>query len=359
VIAALLLAPLLAAPAQGPGIEPGRFLWLGVWPNRILVFDTAKDEVVGSIPLRKGVAFDFTLTRDRKRLFVSTDRMEGFEIVDVPRREVVDDFRLSTDERIVRLDDIVELPGGKRVLLSVTPVKKEIDRYAIEKKEVWLFDLEKREKVKSWKEKDLPREIRRARLLLSPDGTALHAFGRDLVVVDPEEMKVKEKLIELAKPLFAGLGPFRPMGGDLFDYRDPDRYTVLYRSRDPIRKKNATGLLVLDLKGKKVADFGEIGPEFPGFRPAVSPDRKKAFAYGNEHLHEIDLVARRIVRQKELKLEPRRWLTGVSVDGKRLYVGGAGERWDVYSTESLEKLRTVEFPGDITSGPIAVESGPL
>ena len=51
--AILLLAPLLAGfAAQGAAsaIPPGRFLWIGVWPNKVLVFDTAKDEVVQTIP---------------------------------------------------------------------------------------------------------------------------------------------------------------------------------------------------------------------------------------------------------------------------------------------------------------------
>ncbi|MGH7149200.1 MAG: hypothetical protein ACREIU_00805 [Planctomycetota bacterium] len=73
----------------------------------------------------------------------------------------------------------------------------------------------------------------------------------------------------------------------------------------------------------------------------------------------IDLVGRRSSRQQELKLEPRRWLTGVRIDGKRPYVGGAGERWDAHSTDTLVKPRTTEFPGDIPAGPIAVESGPM
>jgi hypothetical protein len=49
------------------------------------------------------------------------------------------------------------------------------------------------------------------------------------------------------------------------------------------------------------------------------------------------------------EFRPRQWLSGISPDGRKVYVGGAGSDFQVYD-EKLKFVHTVEMPGEIYGG---------
>ncbi len=83
-----VLALLLLFPALGAAAEPRVFI-MGVWPNRLRLFDEQKQEFIGEFGLRHGAVTSYSVTAhtpDYRRLFFVTDRMEAVEVVDTTAR---------------------------------------------------------------------------------------------------------------------------------------------------------------------------------------------------------------------------------------------------------------------------------
>lgn len=49
-------------------------------------------------------------------------------------------------------------------------------------------------------------------------------------------------------------------------------------------------------------------------------------------------------------------ITGISPDGSKIYVGGAGSDFQIYDTATMQKIKTVELEGEI-NGQIFVVDG--
>jgi hypothetical protein len=359
----LSVASAFAAPAPSPspsaatqspnGNEP-TLLIAGVWPDRIVYFDQTKDEFTDGFRLRHGAVTSSGYTFDRRRLFVVTDRMESVEILDPVGREVLDEFKLSTGDRRIRISRVYPNPEGTRVYCAVSVVRLGVDRFEREPNvDYILFDVENK---KILSEFELPAEVTRggsprAPLHLSPDGKALYAIGRDVFRLDPETLDVEDKLV-LSTPLQAGYGPFRGLS---LTETEPGVFYGIYRTVDPIMEKNMFGLVKLDLYDLKVETV-ELGPELSLGRFALSPDKKRGFA-GLNDMVVVDMEKRAVIRREE-EFERGRTNTSmiVSHDGKKLYISGVGDTMYVYDAETLEPIRSVFAGGDFMMPPVELPS---
>jgi hypothetical protein len=109
-------------------------------------------------------------------------------------------------------------------------------------------------------------------------------------------------------------------------------------------------------------NFDPIGPapsNMAGMQ--VTPDKKYAFTVvangklGNKRCEfwGIDLSTDQLTRREELPCRSR-FSFGMSSDGKKLYIYGAGFEIDVYDAVTLKHERTWDLKTDITSGGIVV-----
>src|SRR5689334_5847244 len=83
------------ALAQQNGQASGALMYLGTWPNKILVIDEAHQQIIDEIKLETGTPFQLVLSDDHKKIFVLTTKM-GIEIVDLATRKVTGHFDLNT-----------------------------------------------------------------------------------------------------------------------------------------------------------------------------------------------------------------------------------------------------------------------
>ena len=120
-IRTLVLFFLASSAAELLASEP-RALLIGVWPNRLLLFDEAKMDFVEEFALRHGAVIvdssGYSRTahsNDRRVFYFITDQLKGVEIVDVARRAVVGTVKLSTSRRPVRILGVAASPGGERL----------------------------------------------------------------------------------------------------------------------------------------------------------------------------------------------------------------------------------------------------
>lgn len=349
---ALLAFVSLAAliPSLAAAVEP-RVLLVGVWPNRLRFFDEATEQAVGEMRLRYGAVtnvFGSDFTPDFRRFFFITDRMEAVEVVDVASRTVVDEVKLSSPERRVRMYGAAPDAEGKLLYITVEAVGMEVDRFLPETVDVVRYDLENHRVLDSFA---LPSEIEVSLLppplRPAPDGKTLYVLSQNIYALDVETHQVVEK-IDLTKPRAPGYGPpglgFAPVEGS------PGVLYGFYRSPDPIMKKTMFGITRVDIAKSEVSTF-DVSTDVNVEWFAVSPDGKRAYA-GMGDMVAVDLEAQKLLVKKERVEQGRQNTTMVvSSDGTKLFVGGVGPLIHVYDAKTLEPLRKIHAGGDIMNPP--------
>ncbi|HJS73602.1 MAG TPA: hypothetical protein VJ921_04900, partial [Vicinamibacteria bacterium] len=248
--AAVLTLGVSATAAPAPPADPksSQLHILGVWPNRLRLFDEATDEFVGDIALKYGAATNSAHSPDFSKFYFVTDRMESIEVVDLKKRAVVDTVKISAQPRQIRIGNVAVNPAGTLLYIAATPVVLEIDRFLPEESEVFVYDLEAKRLKESFQ---VPKEVRpgggfRPNLHFSPDGSSVFIFGRDIHEIRTSDNQLVDT-ITLSKPLLAGYGPLR--GARLIE-EAPGLYYGLYRTQDPFLKKKMIGVVQIDLTKK-------------------------------------------------------------------------------------------------------------
>lgn len=342
----LLLVILASASVAQPLVafanESPRAFIMAIWPDRVRILDEETEQFVDEFRLRHGAVTNRTHTPDYKRFFFVTDRMESIEVVEPAKGRVVDELKLSTPERKVRVLGLAAHPDGNLLYISTRSVQMEVDRFEAEEPEIVLYDLDAHAVKKSLR---LPHEAgSRPALRMSRDGTSLYAFGKDIYELDAETLEIKDKIV-LSEPLMSGYGPFEGLG---LSEAEPDVYYGIYRSTDPFLNKSVRGLARVDLAAKRV-DRYDLGTDINVRRLAISPDGKRGYA-GLNDLIAIDMETHQIILKKK-KVEQGRINTSmiVSYDGSKLYVSGVGDTIVVYDTETLEPIKNIFVGGDFTS----------
>ncbi len=342
----LLAAHLTASTARAA--DPS-LLIMGVWPDRLRLFDQTTETFVGELRLRHGAVTWYgnaLATADSGRVFFITDRLESVEVLDTSRGTVVDEFNLSTSDRKVRLLGALPSPDGKLVYLTVRAVKEEVDRFIAEEPQIVVYDLTAHEVKDSFSLPTAGTDFPVA-LTVSADGQSLFVLGADIYELDTTSYEVVDK-IELSKPLLAGYGPLQ--GAGELTQTGPGIFYGIYGSTDPFLQKTVVGVTRVDLNEKKVESF-ELGPDLKVGLFALSPDGTRGYA-GLTDLVAIDMKSHTILTKKK-KFEQGRTNTTmiVSADGTKLFVSGVGDSINVYDAATLEPLRKIFVGGDLMSQP--------
>ena len=321
----LILLASLAQPLVAFANEAPRAFIMTIWPDQIRILDEETEQFVDEFRLRHGAVTNSTHTPDYQRFFFVTDRMESVEVVEPGKGQVVDELKLSTPERKVRVLGLAAHPDGNLLYISTRSVQMEVDRFEAEEPEIILYDLDTHSVKKT---SLLPNDTNSRRgpaLRMSRDGTSLYAFGNDIYELDN--------------------GPFQGLS---LSEAQPDVYYGIYQSTEPFLKKSVRGLARVDLARKRV-DRYDLGTDINVGRVAISPNGKRGYA-GLNDLVAIDMESHQILLKKK-KVEQGRTNTSmiVSYDGSKLYVSGVGDTIVVYDTTTLEPIKNIFVGGDFTS----------
>ncbi len=343
-----------ATPAAAQESDLGS-IYAAVWPDEIIVLDEATGEVQDKIKLRQGAAMTLEISPDRTRFYANTEQMQGIEVIDIESGRVLDAFKLSEGNRVVRVvRRFTPHPDNKLLFAVVRVAVQESDRYLIEPPQLVTIDLEQREITKSL---EIPWEYAGGQAPLvrvSPDGKYLFYLSRDFLVINIESFEIVDK-VELRRPVYPGGGTIR-LGRSFETYDDPSGVTFLATSTDPTTGRGVMGIARFDF-GDRSLDFFEAAPGagLGGF--AVSPDHKRAYGVRNaidqHELYVFDLEQKRLLRKVAYEGRPRTSLK-VSTDGETVYVHHAGNTIDYHDAETFAFEKRVELPGDSTAHIIVV-----
>ena len=350
---------LLALSAVGLG-QSATKIYVGAWPGRLMVIDEKTGTYEGDIPLKTGVVRGAFLTRDHKRMVVTTVKDSGVEVVDLKSKTVLSSFTLSEGNKKIRLRGTAVDPDGKMMYAIAKEISKGIDRFTIGPNKFYIVDIAAQKIVKTV---DPPKEEvdnLGGNMRLSPDGKSLYVFGQNILVFDTTDFKLLEK-IELQKTY--SMAETLSLGGDLDPWGDPTVMTSSFISTDPIVHRSVFGIARIDLN-KRTFDFHPVGPVggMPGGGWSVSsglqvtPDRKTGYAISVEGEHGnrvtqflvFDMDKQKLVRRKEFPGRTR-FSFAISSTGKQLYIYGAGNTIEIYDADTLQLTKTIEVDGDMTS----------
>jgi len=338
-------------------------LFLGAYPNSVVVFDEAKGQIIDRIPLSTGLPMSMRLSQDRKTIYVTTNDHSGIEVVDVATRKVTNHFTLNTADKRYRFYSGTPDPEGKVLYTVTTEISKLTDRYEIGKPKYAVIDLAQQKIARTV---DIPHEDENANgggrgggFEVSPDGKYLYQFRDSIVILNAADFKVVDR-IELSKPEIAGMENLS-FGGQLDSISEPGTHVSVFVSADPIVHNRVFGIARFDLTTRHF-DFQPIGPA-PAAAAGlhVAPDKKTAFTVVTTGMHgnrrcefwSFDLGVNRISSTAEFPCRSR-FNFGISADGKKLYIYGAGFEIEVYDAVTLKRERTYDLNNDVTGAGLVV-----
>ena len=354
-IAACALLPPVAAAGQ---------LYLPAYPATVLVFDEAKAQIVDRISLATGTPMGIRLSPDHKRIYVTTIDHNGIEVIDVATRKVINHFVLNTPDKQYRFFNGAADPEGKLFYAVTKEITKFPEHYEVAKPKYTVIDLEQQKIVKTV---NIPKEEEGINqgdfgvgaIDVSPDGKYLYQFGEKITILQSSDFKVVDH-IDLENPYTPGMENIH-FGGNLDLINEAGMHTAMFNSADPIVHNRVFGLARFDLNTRHI-DFTPIGPAPTGISGfEVTPDKQKGYAvvsngaHGNKRCEfwAFDLTTDRITQRGEVPCRTR-FTMGISTNGKKLYIYGAGFEIEVYDAATLQYEKTWDLNNDVTYAGIVV-----
>lgn len=340
-------------------------LFMGTYHDSIIAFDEAKGQLADTIQLSTGLPSGLRLSQDKKTLYVTTGDHSGIEVIDVATRKVTNHFQLNTPTKRVRFNaGAVPDPQGKLIYTVSTEMNKLADHYDVGKPKYTVIDLATQKIVKTV---DIAKEDEaaigagrgRASLEISPDGKYLYHFGEKVLILNTDDFKVVDRL-DLSKPDQPGMENIG-FGGQLDSISESGMHVSLFNSSDPIVHNRVFGVGRFDLNTRQMT-FDPIGPApsaMTGLQ--VAPDKNHAYTVvtngtlGNKRCEfwQFDLKTDHVVNTREFSCRSR-FSFGMSGDGKKLYIYGAGFEIESYDAATLQYERTWDLTYDVTGGGLIV-----
>jgi len=140
---------LLATIAAASTLAQGGTLFLGAYPNSVIVFDEQKGQIADRIHLDTGLPTSMRLSLDRKKIYVTTNDNSGVEVIDVATHKVLNHFVLNTPTVRYRFNGGTADPGDKVFYTVTTEMKKLVDLYEIGKPKYTVIDLAQQKIVRT------------------------------------------------------------------------------------------------------------------------------------------------------------------------------------------------------------------
>ena len=355
---AIVVGCALASLAQGGT------LFLGGYPDKILVFDESQGKVVDTIHLETGLPTSLHLSSDKKKIYVTTNDHSGIEVIDVATHKVLNHFVLNTATKHYRFNGGTPDPDGKLFYTVTTEMDKKLEHYEIGKPKYTVIDLTQQKIVKTVDvapedESGASGGYGRNTFEISPDGKLLYQFRDKVVILNADDFKVVQR-IDLAKPELPWMENIG-FGANLDSIGEPGTHVSVFTSADPIVHNRVFGIARFDLNTRRET-FDPIGPVPAGMAGLqVAPDKKDAYtivstgAHGNKRCEfwSFDLNSDRLTKTAEVPCRTR-FSMGMSADGKKLYIFGAGFEIEVYDAATLKYERTWDLKNDVTGAGMIV-----
>ncbi|HQS97367.1 MAG: hypothetical protein B7X90_03730 [Novosphingobium sp. 17-62-19] len=355
------LAPIGAIAALAAGIVPAQAstLFMGSYPDKMLVLDEATGAVKDRLTLASGLPTSMRISNDQKKIYVTTITTSGIEVIDTATKKVVNSFSLNTPTTRYRFNGGVPDPSGKFFYTTLQKFEKLQDRWLVSPHMFAVIDLTKKAVTRTANVPDEdsrnPNAGWRTNYMMSNDGKTLFLISDKVRVLDTASLTVKERL-EVSKPEATGIEGVS-FGGGVEALRNPSEYVSMFTAQDPYIRNKVYGVGRFNL-ATKAFDFHPIGPAPVGGGMAglqVSKDMKEGWTVvtqekvGNKRCEfwHLDLTTNLVKNKAEFPCRTR-FQFGMSGDGTMLYIYGASYDIEMYDAQTLQHIKTVDLGNDTT-----------
>ncbi len=351
------LALLLTAKFTRATDTSSQLIFFGTWPHHLVVFDSAQEKIVDNIDLKSDVPRTLILSPDKSKIYASTLNDNAIVTIDVATRKLLSSFTLNHDNQNVRLVGLAPDPTGNYLFAIATIISKKMDHYDVDPPKFIVIDLAAKKITRT---AAFPPDEGtfgfRTTIKLSPDGKLLYLFRENILVFDTSEFRLVKK-IDLAKPQVPDM---ENLSFNLLDDPNelPGKITSVFNTADVIIHRRVFGIGTVDLSNLSF-DFTPIAPA-PGtgtMTPLfLTPNRKTGYTVsitgdpGNRRCEfwAFDIPSRKLIRSREFDGRTR-FSFGLSADGTKLLIYGAGYQITVYDAATFEQRSDVDVPGDMTT----------
>ena len=349
------LALLLVAQSSPAADSSSQLIFFGTWPHHVVVFDSVQEKIVDKIDLKTDVPRTLILSPDKRRIYASTLNDNAIVTIDVATHRVLSSFTLSQGNQNVRVFALAPDPTGNYLYAIATIISKKMDHYDIDPAKFVVVDLAAKKITRT---AAFPPDEGtfgfRTTIKLSPDGKLLYLFRENILAFDTSEFKLLKK-IDLAKPQVPDMENFSV---NLLDDPNelPGKITSVFNAADGIVHRRVFGIGTVDLSNLTF-DFAPIAPAPSTMTPLfLTPDRKTGYTVsitgdpGNRRCEfwAFDIPSRKLLRSREFDGRTR-FSFGMSADGTKLLIYGAGYQITVYDAATFEQRSDVDVPGDMTT----------
>ncbi len=334
--------------------------YLGAWPHQVIVFDAAKEKIVDRIELKTDVPRSLVLSPDHKKLYVSTLNDNAIVTIDLATNKVTDSFSLNTPGKNYRLSGLTTDPAGHFLYGVAVTITKQIDHYDVDPPKFAVIDLTEK-KIVRWG--DFPKDDvfigYRVAMKASPDGKYLYLFRNNITVFETATFKVVKKM-DLAKPPVSGMENL-----SLSMVEDPNEIpgmmTSVFNSSDSYVHREIFGIAQVNLSNLTF-DFTPVGPATTAMMSLMlTPDRKVGYTVAINGLHgnrrcefwAFDMQTKKLINKRDFDGRTRFYF-GLSADGTKLFIYGAGYQIEVYDAKTLQLRSDIDTPGDITTNMVVL-----
>jgi hypothetical protein len=350
--AAFALVGCAALPSGAQELTGGDgFMYVGTYAADVHVISEEDFSVVARIPAEAGIPGGLLATPDGSRLVAPTIDYEWVEIFDVAERRSIDRFTLTERNAKMRVRAMAVHPDGRHAVIMARRYQKLRDRWDIGDMELFLFDMEGKERLQDVPWPGGAVQETRGSFGFSSDGSQFYFFTDEVHIYDTESYEEVDSW-DYSGALDEGMGDFR-FGFTTTPREEPDWYAGFFRVSEDIQDRSVIGFARANPIERrveaKVLGPAEMGPQ-GSF--ALAPDRSMAYALrqevGNYQLWAIDLETAQ-ARHVVFEGRPRMSLE-VSSNGRYLYIYAAGNTVDVYDAGTLELRHTIDLDADMTIG---------
>jgi DNA-binding beta-propeller fold protein YncE len=301
--------------------------------NNLQIVDCDTDTVVKTIPYDDYIV-NACFSPDGKRYYMNSWR--NIYVVDTDRQELIDTYKFFTElTRVTLMIGMTVSQDNNTLYLNTTVAKKKLNvpRLTIVPPQIWAFDVNKKQVVKTW---DVPY-----------CATGLFTIRNDpnhLIVWDSDVHKLDLRTGSMEKVM----GVLRPEPGQpglnslvVWVNNSPGDHGIFvnaaYTAEDLyyVLLDTNTGKMQPLVKGEEVVMI---------YSGVVSPDKKYIYA-GMDEVYKIDAKTGKHLGMSVIN-QGTCYGFNITSDGKKVYTGPGGADLTVYDTATMKEIGVIPLKGD-------------
>ncbi len=299
--------------------------------NNLNIIDCELDAVVKTIPYNDYIV-NAAYSPDGKKYYLNA--FHSIYAIDTTTDKLVDTFKFSTELSKVTIIGFQVSHDGSKLYLScaITKKKQNIPKLNVLDPQLIVFDIKKKKMIRNF---TIPRGAMGV--------VTLRNDANNIILVGLDIHKLNLKTGKLTKMM----GILNPEEGQevknslvIWQNGGPGDHGIFV---NPYYTATGLGYFIFDRNTGKIDTL--VGKDvWFEYSTIVSPDKKYLYAAMDE-LIKIDFATGETIKAIPL---PRgtSYALSLTADGRKIYVGPAGNDMQVYDTKNFALLGTIELTGD-------------